>query len=801
MKANVAQITIYCNYSDLLGEEEAERRITEIADYVPAYRAIVEALRQDEPLTVSIEREARVCEAWLKRMAEQRGERCFEFVDVTPRSRLAEQWNVEVPAWVSDRAIRRAGLLDEAVSARPGEGFDDVVLRRFYSSHLTHSRLPMTWLVELLEDLDEQRPWDTGREPRLLRQVYRRRMGHWMEAAKSDGERLLVRLLQDDADQLQSVLAQFKVLRGYPSKVGQRVMGADFAHLRPLDLNLAGLRLSNADLRPAVDQITVYLNQARQQEASVALVETLLEQVSGELKAEFETLYELVTEREIAIERPLVNRVRERFAAIRAHIVDQIENLALYVPPEHPEAPDPKEDWDVSQWLQWAVDEYLPYRFWLEETEGRDEKIERYAAAYADWLYDHYPELRANFQQVVYRTLHNQMTYLESEGPALFIAIDNFNYKFLDHLERLLEDAGFYCSEQPPYLAMLPTCTEVSKKCLFTGSPEPFEETGYERPIHDAWHRQRGWTASVGDRGLRYLPYLGALKEIKDREHDVYFLNHTLIDEVLHKSEKELGISHAKAVRRRLGDLVGAVEEFARRIGAERELTVIVCSDHGSTRIPTEAVNLVDQAFYRERLDDPHHRYIAVSDDDMEALPDNVDFECYRFRRKVFGLNTNYVVVRGYSRFKDTDEASYVHGGLTPEETIVPLSVFQPVVEAPKLLTARLLEDEFRYGAKATIHLELVNVNSYPCLDLRIEVLDENVDYEPAKLEALGGHEDIELNIPVRIWRRDEDVTDLRLQISYQCLGERKRQVEVLAITMRSMMETDFDLEELNGAL
>jgi hypothetical protein len=793
-KANVAQITVYCNYSDLLGEEEAEQHISKVVDYVPAYREIVEALRRDESLTVSIEREARVCEAWLKRMAQQRGERHFKFINVTPRSRLAERWNVEVPTWVSDRDIQQTGLLNEPVSVRPGESFQDAVLRYFYSPHLTHPRLPMLQIVDLLNDLMGSLP-ESGRETRLLQRVYRRRLDRWMDAARSEGERLLVQLLRDALDELYKTVVRFKVLRGYPPRVGQRAMEERFDQLRTLDLNLTGLTIVEEDIPEAVDQIKVHLSQKVQGEASVDLVETLLAQVSGELEVEFQALHRLIVERDIPVGRSLVNRVCERFAPIRRRVMDEMEKLALHVPPDRPNPPDPDDEWDAHRWIQWAVEAYLPYRFWLEETERHDEEVANYGAAYADWLAEHYQQLRPTFPHTVYRALHNQMAHLDGDGPVLFVVIDNFNYKFLDHLERRLEDAGFYCSERTPYLAMLPTCTEVSKKCLFTGSPEPFEATGYERPIRNAWQRR------LEGRRLRYLSYLGALKETQAREHDVYFLNHTLVDEALHRSEKELGISHAKAVRRRLGDLVEAIEMFARYIGAERELTVIVCSDHGSTRIPAEAANLIDQAFYEERLDDPHHRYIAVSDDGMDALPDNVDFECYRFRRKVFGLNTNYVVARGYGRFKETDETAYVHGGLTPEETIVPLSVFQPVVEAPKALTVRLLEDDFRYGTKATIHLELVNVNPYPCLDLRVEVLDENVDCEPSELEALGGHEDIELNIPARIWRRDEKVTNLRLQVSYQALGERRQQVEVLAITMSSMMESGFDLEDLDGTI
>ncbi|MEA3376466.1 MAG: PglZ domain-containing protein, partial [Chloroflexota bacterium] len=578
------------------------------------------------------------------------------------------------------------------------------------------------------------------------------------------------------------------------AEVAERAIGKRADQLLSLDLNLTGLDVDDVEMEAAVDQIAVHLNKLKGQEASLDLVKRLMGQVSGELEIEFQTLYQLIVERDIAIDRPLVDRIEERFAPIRSQVIDRIERLRLLIPPERPSAPNPEGDWAMSHWLRWAVEEYLPFRFWLEETETRDEKAESFAAGYADWLRAHYDALLPSFPHIVYRALHNeeQVEHLMGPQPVLFIAIDNFNYKFLEHLERFFEEAGFYASTTTPYLSMLPTCTEVSKKCLFTGSHSPFERTAYGRPILDTW------SANLKDRTLAYVPHLGALKEVAAQRPDVAFLNHVLIDDTLHRSEVELGVPHAKEVRRRLSDLVGAVKDFARRIDAERDLVVIICSDHGSTRIPTDAPNIIDQPFYTARLDNPHHRYIGLSDEEMERLPDNVDVECYRLRRGVFDLNENYLVARGYGRFKRTDEAVYVHGGLTPEETIVPLCVFQPVVEEAKDLTVRLLDDEFRYGAKGTVQLELVNVNPYPCLDLRLEILDENVDYEPVELENLPSHRNVQMDIPVRIWRRDEEVTDLRLRISYQLLGERRRQVEVLPITMRSMMESGFDLEELD---
>ena len=49
-------------------------------------------------------------------------------------------------------------------------------------------------------------------------------------------------------------------------------------------------------------------------------------------------------------------------------------------------------------------------------------------------------------------------------------------------------------------------------------------------------------------------------------------------------------------------------------------------------------------------------------------------------------LETNYLVARRLYRFLPTDENAYIHGGLTPEETLIPSAVYQPVVVSPKPL-------------------------------------------------------------------------------------------------------------------
>lgn len=302
---------------------------------------------------------------------------------------------------------------------------------------------------------------------------------------------------------------------------------------------------------------------------------------------------------------------------------------------------------------------------------------------------------------------------------------DNLNFKFFPDLARYLRDRGFFTDGAVPYLAMLPSCTEVSKKCLFVGRPEPFAGTAYEKPVLDTW------TPALAGRRVRYVPSIGALRGVARREHDVYLLNYTPVDQALHADEQQTGVPASAAVRQRLRALADDIRAFAQRIGAERDLVVIVVSDHGSTRIPGAAPNPIDRHFYASRVDDKHHRYVTINDKELAALPGNVRYECFVFERKRFGLRTNFLTARGMYRFGGAGEDVYTHGGLSPEETVIPLAVFAPAAVALRPLTIRLLTDELRYGVKLSIRLELVNPNPYACQNVTVAVLNSNVEAAP----------------------------------------------------------------------
>ena len=223
----------------------------------------------------------------------------------------------------------------------------------------------------------------------------------------------------------------------------------------------------------------------------------------------------------------------------------------------------------------------------------------------------------------------------------------------------------------------------------------------------------------------------------------------------------------------------------------------IVTSDHGSTRIAAGAPNVIDRQFYASRVTDKHHRYVTIGDAELADLPANVRYECYIFERHRFDLPVNYLAARSIYRFADPGEGIYVHGGLSPEETIVPLVVFAPVTIEPKSLTVRLLADEFRYGVKSLIRLELVNPNQYACQEVHVEVLNPNVEAAPALVGDLASLSQTEVQIEARIRRTAGEMENLQVRVDYQFLGQSRSLTEELPVNMKRITTTTCALDGL----
>lgn len=781
-------ITVYTGTPDLLEQIDVDIHIASVADYVPAYDQIARALHASEPLIIAVSDHS--VAAWLKKMQARYGSDRIAIDRLTRRSRLQTQWGIPVPDWVSDHQIAAARLLDVKLEAPPGREFEDFVLDLYFSPYLAQQSIPRSHLDDLVHGYDRQK-WEEHRSRPLIGDILQKRLHQWEQKAEHRGEHLLIEWLRTSPERLAQQLALYKVLSRYPVNVGEFVMGEAYLDLQPLELDLSQVRITETLVKPAVDHIQAHLEDIVQSEIPAVALRAMLEQVSGHLEIEFDAVEHLLRSGAVEIDDKLVRQVRQRFAPIkgRPYLDQALADLDLLVSQSPPSSPE--DDWDDDQWLTWAVQEYLPYRFWLEEIGQLRGDVVEFAHRYSEWLYRRYPAMRYGSPQMIHRALPSLKEQMKSDAPVLVLIVDNFNAKFFSDFRRYMQEAGFFSESLDYYISLLPSCTEISKKALLTGKPEPFKGTGLEKPVLATWQHE------LPGRIVRYLPHIGALREIRRRDADVYFLNYLPLDIAFHQDEQQIGISHAQAVRSHLRALARDVRAFSLRIGAERDLQVITLSDHGSTRIPADAPNLIDPAFFANRVEDKHHRYVRISDKELSQLPENIRFQCYIFERGSFDLDENYLAAKQHYRFKPTSESVYVHGGLTPEETLVPVSVFLPAEVTLKELDIGLLQKDFRYGVRIEIPLVLANVNAYPCDSIRLEVMNPGVDIAPEDVGMVAAMSKKQVTLKGRIRRTRDDLSGLQIRITYNFLGKPCQQDVERPITMKSMMERSFDLEEL----
>ncbi|MEA2066247.1 MAG: PglZ domain-containing protein [Thermotogota bacterium] len=779
------------NDSFEIGRKEDALVVHGISDYVDTYLQIVDSIYNKVGLNVLVRDST--CFKWLSRLKDQYGANYIEILENSPREAIKHQWHLEhLPDDITDRAILEASLLDLRIAPKEGEKFENIILENFYSSLLTYPELPIGRLAELLEDLVTGRWKDHRKIPLIFRQ-YEKRLDGWREKRKKKEFEEVIEGLRNNPKLLQQQLMNYKVVKNYPSELGERILGEKYDVFRRLPLDLNDLKIERSSVEKAIYEIEIFLRNEVEVKTCEDL-EILLTILSGELSIEFDIIRKAIYDLENEVTKDLIEKVKDKFSAISNQISTDIKELDLLIHPIKPSKP--QDSWNAEEWLNWAINEYLPYQFWLEERNEYDKEIASFSERFADWFYKNFITLRTSFPRV----LHNVVPHIcheirASEGISVFVVIDNFNFKYMRNLESLLKQRGFFCKEPQGYFSMIPTETEVCKKCLLSGEPErnSIGNKSYKQIIEDDWYR------FIGNKKFVYLSNLGALNKIKKAEHDVYFLNYCNIDELLHKDEDELGKPHREEVYHRIKTLVDLVISFARRLGIEHNLSIYICSDHGSTKIQAETTNYIDRKYYDAKSEDKHHRFVAVSERQMQNLPSHVENNCYVIRKKEYGLLENYLIAKGYGRFVKTTGKFYVHGGLSPEEVVVPFAVFNKIMAEPKQILVYLSQNTFRYSVKSTIKLNIGNTNEYEIVNIVIDIRNSNIECQSPKVMRVEPKGRVQVEIPARFKKspNKKETNYLLMRIRYQFLGKDYIQDVEPAIVMKSMVQEKTELEEL----
>ncbi|MFA7408000.1 MAG: hypothetical protein WCY93_09335, partial [Anaerolineaceae bacterium] len=465
-------IKIIHDPEDLISAAEINR-IDSQSEFPKIVDAVLHALANQQDYTLVL-RHNQILQ-WFKQMASRYPQGAFAFEVIDAREALARRLGMPIPEHVSNADILEAGLLTADLQPQPGLSFEDLLLMHFFSPHLTARTLPAVQLVDLLTAINPKK-WEENLRIPLLARTLHNRLEAWKDKARTSEQRELIDQLARDPQQLKHELMMFRTLQSYPA-LGDALMGAAFTRLSFLRLPLEDLEIDETQVKDAVLQITYHLNQNKPKD--VQALSMLVSGMSGLLSVEFDLVEKWINEQaetispdqteESWLNEALIDLVEQKFSNQSRRLARRIGALRSMIRP--PKPTDPNMDWDTETMLAWAIDAYLPYQTWCDRQAQFDPELFQIGDRFSQWLFTHWHQLQVHSKRMVFNILPNKATELKQKGVVnLILVIDNLGWSNVEVLRDLYQAQGYFLSSAEPYLAMVPSETEISKKCLLAGA-------------------------------------------------------------------------------------------------------------------------------------------------------------------------------------------------------------------------------------------------------------------------------------------------------------------------------------------
>lgn len=757
-----------------------EQTLSNLSEYAKAYSSILGAYENHKDVQLIVHLQAVF--QWLKNSSSRFPSETFIVETINAQVVLTQCWGIDIPSSVTNEDILQAGLLSLDIQPQPGFTFEDILLAHFYSPILTSKTFPFTQVTSLIEAVNPQQ-WKANLGIPLLARTLRTRVEEWKSKARSSEQRQLVELFAADPSALKLQLMRFRVLQRYP-ELGEALLGDTFDLLQTLKLQLEDLKIEESRIPETILQVTYSLN--NMQPKSAGDLATLLDRRSGLLSVEFETIEKHLRDHPDWITPELVEQIEDKFSSPSRQLARKIATLRGLIRPPKPETPNL--NWDVDTMLSWATESYLPYQTWCNAHDQIDPDLYAIGDCFSEWMMKGWDDLHANSKRMVFNILPNKAVDLKRAGVVnLVLVIDNLGWAFSEMMRDLFQERGYFLAGAEPYLAMLPSETEISKKCLLAGA------VGYQA-IDDKTYKgmiEKGWVPYFSDKAFRYISDIGSLSAINSIDAATYVVNYLAVDKALHKSADEIGMPHRDHIHHLLEKLVENTISFIEKHGLQENIRIHVVSDHGSTRIPAAVQNDLDPAFFKTNgFEARSHRYVTVSSERFSGLADNLKLDCFFLPANDFMNPDNVLCARRGNRFLPTDKDFYVHGGLLPEEVIVPYLVFEPATISTQDLTVLLKKNEFRYRME-TVELEIGNPNDSAVEQIQVSLLNGNVESEPVRIALLNGKKNMMVQMKARfkLTSVSEDQNNLSIRVRFQAHGEQHSFDKQVKISMRKMVE------------
>lgn len=476
--------------------------------------------------------------------------------------------------------------------------------------------------------------------------------------------------------------------------------------------------------------------------------------VSGRLAVELEVLLERLEPGEPASSVP-VEAVRlkfdwllqvdsqmaarfDRFADIRATATQ------LAVPAVRPDSIEAAHA-GLAEWADFYTHRFLPgLAAWRRVGRPRDGALARNLfaadATFAQWIARAYPKLKTlPMPPLAYREVRRRA----GSGPCIVLLVDGLAYELLDALREEALSVGIWFSEATPWLASLPTITDVGMLTSVAGLPADVAWADDTCQTEEARWRREELLRQREPSAVVCAPFqVEQIDQALKTPSELYVLVWSDVDSAAHRyGDSELFADHARvSIRHVVRAIARAVEDHPHLREKKDYLRLVVSADHGWTdllEIEPAPRPTVDGAI-------PHHRLYEVprtlGADEITGLGDSwvavggTDYDLPEGRTYLLPVENRPVARR----------ATRQHGGLSMGEVFVPVVLGSFVAHAyRKLAIAATAADPLQRERKSEISLVLSNPNDGTLQNLRVTSADldlrAEIEHVPAKSSGTFG--------------------------------------------------------------
>lgn len=785
----MGKVKIYADIGNIMNEGNYVC-IRKSSEYIAAYEVIQKAIYSKEKLCLVIKN--KYCLNCLEKMRNLYGDEYIKICTYSPQKELEGLLKVKIPEYILEKDILKLGILDKYhdFQISSGMSFEDMIISNYLSPFLATEKFPFKNLFNIINSLN-YKTFNESLKDNLINKIYHNKINLWRKSVVNESELNILNRFANDPEEIYKELSQFILLINYPQELARKILGDISKDYIKISIKGNPFINDNVEITEVKDSIRIYLNGFEKDNIENEDIWTIIKMTSGILAEEFNFIIKIFKNNTNSVNRDMISYVKKKFYQISNVNSEYDEILDNIIPPQKPL--EPEKNYTVDNWLKWAKNEYFNYRFWMEENNQIDESVDEFSNDFGIWMYNNYNYLIAEQKHMIFNAINSINSDLKMDELSIVLVIDNFNYKYVSLINELFKEEGFSNTLDKPLLSMLPSETSISKACLFRGDAYDYDSNKSYDKLCNEWQ-------SLLNKPVKYVSGIGELRTELYKVANIYIVNYLEIDTILHRNQKAFAQSTRSKVKEELKALVQVVCNFVKRIGFENKVKLYVCSDHGCTKIIKDKENYINKSYYKGKCEDASHRFVIVSDDNMSKVSSNIEDFCYVMDRNKYGTKDNYLIAKNYYRFLETNEHFYVHGGITPEETIIPFLKFERVNINVKYPLIAIKQNEFRSSVKTNINLEISNANEYEIKQLEVSILNINIKGTQKDVYADNIDKLKTINITfndLRVTKNNSSNDKIILKIKFILLDKEFEKEYEIPIVIKSMMENKMDLDDL----